>query len=99
MNSWAVRFCTRVRKKTLVTLVKIAMIRGSESSNKVEGLRSAFNRAVDVGRIDSLLLIANFVRDFLCIHPFNDENGRMPRILTTLLLYRAGRAIFYVREV
>ena len=78
MNSLAVRFCTRVRKKTLATLVEIAMIQSSESSNKVEGLRSVFNRAVDAGRIDSLLLIANFVRDFLCIHPFNDENGRMP---------------------
>ena len=68
----------RQKKETLVTLVKIVMIQSSESSNKVEGLRSAFNRAVDAGRIDSLLLIANFVKDFLCIHPFNDENGRMP---------------------
>lgn len=68
----------RQKKETLVTLVKIAMIRGSESSNKVESLRNAFNRAVDADRIDSLLLIANFVKDFLCIHPFNDENGRMP---------------------
>ena len=75
------------------------MIQSSESSNKVEGLRNVFNRAVDADRIDSLLLIANFVKDFLCIHPFNDENGRMPRILTTLLLHGAGMAIFYVREV
>ena len=89
----------RQKKEKLVTLVEIAMIQSAESSNKVEGFHSAFNRAVDAGRIDSLLLIANFVKDFLCIHPFNDENGRMPRILTTLLLYRAGMAIFYVREV
>lgn len=68
----------RQKKEVLVTLVEIAMIQSFESSNKVEGLRNAFNRAVDAGRIDSLLLIANFVKDFLCIHPFNDENGRMP---------------------
>ena len=39
---------------------------------------------------DPLLLIPMFVLDFLCIHPFNDGNGRMSRLLTLLLLYRAG---------
>lgn len=66
----------RQKKEELVTLVEITMIQSTESSNKVEGFRNAFNRAVDAGRIDSLLLIVNFVKDFL-IHPFNDENGRM----------------------
>jgi Fic family protein len=37
-----------------------------------------------------LLLIPMFVLDFLCIHPFNDGNGRMIRLLTWLLFYRAG---------
>jgi Fic family protein len=31
-----------------------------------------------------------FVLDFLCVHPFNDGNGRMSRLLTLLLLYRTG---------
>ncbi|MBR2944112.1 MAG: Fic family protein, partial [Clostridia bacterium] len=31
-----------------------------------------------------------FILDFLCIHPFSDGNGRMSRLLTLLLLYRAG---------
>ncbi len=40
--------------------------------------------------IDPLILIPCFILDFLCIHPFNDGNGRMSRILTLLLLYRSG---------
>ena len=40
--------------------------------------------------LDPLLIIPMFILDFLCIHPFNDGNGRMSRLLTLLLLYRAG---------
>ena len=43
--------------------------------------------------VEPLLVIPVFIHDFLCIHPFNDGNGRMSRLLTTLLLYRCG---FYV---
>ena len=43
--------------------------------------------------LESLIAILLFIHDFLCIHPFNDGNGRMSRLLTTLLLYRNG---FYV---
>ncbi len=39
---------------------------------------------------DSLLIIPMFILDFLCIHPFNDGNGRMSRLLTLLLLYSSG---------
>ncbi len=56
----------------------------------MESLCSTFLAAVDDGEMDSLLLIAMFVLDFLCIHPFNDGNGRMSRLLTLLLLYREG---------
>ena len=31
-----------------------------------------------------------FILDFLCIHPFNDGNERMSRLLILLLLYRSG---------
>ena len=40
-----------------------------------------------------MIAISVFIHDILCIHPFNDGNGRMSRLLTTLLLYRNG---FYV---
>lgn len=49
-----------------------------------------FSRLYDQGLADPLFLIAAYILDFLCIHPFSDGNGRMARLLTTLLLYRAG---------
>ena len=49
----------------------------------------AYDEAVQSGT-DPLLLIPMFILDFLCIHPFNDGNGRMSRLLTLLLLYRSG---------
>lgn len=50
----------------------------------------SYNRVIDTQEIDPLILIPVFIHDFLCIHPFNDGNGRMSRLLTTLLLYRSG---------
>ena len=56
----------------------------------MEELCRAFEEAMATGEIDPLLLIPMFILDFLCIHPFNDGNGRMSRLLTLLLLYRSG---------
>ena len=39
--------------------------------------------------VEPLIAIPVFIHDFLCIHPFNDGNGRISRLLTTLLLYRS----------
>jgi len=50
------------------------------------------NDARELGRIHPLLMIAVFVVVFLEIHPFQDGNGRLSRVLTTLLLLRAGYA-------
>ena len=52
-----------------------------------------YNRVIGNMEVEPLIAIAVFIHDFLCIHPFNDGNGRMSRLLTTLLLYRNG---FYV---
>ncbi len=54
----------------------------------IESLCAEFLNEIDRGEFDPLILIAKFVLDFLCIHPFNDGNGRMSRLLTLLLLYR-----------
>ena len=53
-------------------------------------LHERFRDQWNAGEIDRLLLIAAYVLDFLCIHPFHDGNGRMARLITTLLLYQAG---------
>ncbi len=61
-----------------------------ETPSAMQELCGSFNKAMNLGEIEPLLLIINFIKDFLCIHPFNDGNGRMSRPLTTLLLYRSG---------
>ena len=61
-----------------------------ETPDAVERLCAEYNNAILEGIVDPLILIPNFILDFLCIHPFNDGNGRMSRLLTLLLLYRCG---------
>lgn len=61
-----------------------------ETPPAVQEICDAYNRAMGEGKVDPLILISVFIHDFLCIHPFLDGNGRMSRLLTTLLLYRAG---------
>lgn len=61
-----------------------------ETPMAVDAICEQFNRAIAEGEVDPLILIPVFIHDFLCIHPFSDGNGRMSRLLTTLLLYRCG---------
>ena len=64
-----------------------------KSAENIEELCKAFNDMKNYPEYDPLLLIPMFVLDFLCIHPFDDGNGRLSRLLTLLLLYRAGYMI------
>lgn len=64
-----------------------------ETPDAVDAICESFNRTIDSCVIDPLVLIPIFIGDFLCIHPFNDGNGRMSRLLTTLLLYRCGYVV------
>lgn len=61
-----------------------------ETPLAIEQICLNYNEIVDTEQIDALIMIPIFISDFLCIHPFNDGNGRMSRLLTTLLLYRSG---------
>jgi Fic family protein len=56
----------------------------------IQDLHQRFNRRWDEESFEPLLLIPAYVLDFLCVHPFRDGNGRMARLLTLLLLHRAG---------
>jgi len=59
------------------------------TANAMESLCVSFTESIEKGEYDAILLIPMFILDFLCIHPFNDGNGRMSRLLTLLLFYRA----------
>ena len=61
-----------------------------QTADAMDVLCSRFLEAWEADRIDKLVLIPMFILDFLCIHPFNDGNGRMSRLLTLLLFYKAG---------
>ena len=61
-----------------------------ETSEAMDTLCGTFLDALADPELDSLILIPMFILDFLCIHPFNDGNGRMSRLMTLLLLYQSG---------
>ncbi|MGL4990509.1 MAG: Fic family protein [Sarcina sp.] len=56
----------------------------------MEKLCEEYKKQISKDEVEPLILIAAFILDFLCIHPFNDGNGRMSRLLTMLLLYQNG---------
>ena len=74
-------------------VVRFVPLEPFETPMAVEAICESFNSETDACEVDPLILISAFITDFLCIHPFNDGNGRMSRLLTTLLLYRAGYVV------
>ncbi len=67
-----------------------------ETPEALDKICEEYNRVIGNMEVEPLIAIPVFIHDFLCIHPFNDGNGRMSRLLTTLLLYRNG---FYVENI
>ena len=61
-----------------------------ETAPYMDALCNAFAVAMGTSNVEPLLVIPMFIVDFLCVHPFNDGNGRMSRLLTLLLLYKGG---------
>lgn len=58
-----------------------------QTPEAMRGLHEEFRFAIKEGKHEPLILIALYVLDFLCIHPFLDGNGRMSRLLSVLALY------------
>ena len=61
-----------------------------ETPEAIEKICQSYDEALNSENIEALIIIPMFVLDFLCVHPFNDGNGRISRLLTLLLLYRSG---------
>ena len=72
------------------TVTRFTPVSPFETPMAVDALCEAYEQAQAKEIIDALILIPCFIVDFLCIHPFNDGNGRMSRLLTLLLLYKNG---------
>lgn len=64
-----------------------------ETPEALDKICEEYNRVIENMEVEPLIIIPIFIHDFLCIHPFNEGNGRINRLLTTLLRYRNG---FYV---
>lgn len=74
-------------------IVRFRPLEPFETPEAVDRLCKNYNEVISKGDIDPLVVIPTFIHDFLCIHPFNDGNGRMSRILTSLLLYKSGYVV------
>ena len=70
--------------------IRFMPTKAAETQASMQQLVYAFIDANSDSGINKLLLIPCFILDFLCIHPFSDGNGRMSRLLSLLLLYKAG---------
>lgn len=70
--------------------IRFIPVEAWETPTAIESICTAYNQAIETDGADALLVIPMLILDFLSVHPFNDGNGRMSRLLTLLLLYRAG---------
>lgn len=61
-----------------------------DTPREMEALVAWTRKAIEEESLHPLLIVAVFIVHFLAIHPFQDGNGRLSRVLTTLLLLRAG---------
>lgn len=71
-------------------IVRFKPVHAYATPEAMQRLHERFNTLWQSGEVEPLLLISTYILDFLCIHPFLDGNGRMARLITLLLLYKAG---------
>ena len=70
--------------------VRFVPVSAKETDEAMAQWVMAYREARQDSRINGLLLTACAIVDFLCIHPFRDGNGRVSRLLTSLLLLKEG---------
>lgn len=73
-----------------VEFIRFTPVPPYETEPCINAICEQYRKVIEEQRIDPLLILPVFIHDFLCIHPFNDGNGRMSRLLTLLLLYHSG---------
>lgn len=78
------------RYKDGTTRIRFTPVKASETEQAMNELIYSYMEARDDSEINQLLLIPCVILDFLCIHPFQDGNGRMSRLLSLLLMYKNG---------
>ena len=71
------------------TKVLVTSLSPFETPDAFDKICSEYNQVIGNMEVEPLIAIPVFIHDFLCIHPFNDGNGRLSRLLTPLLLYRS----------
>jgi Fic family protein len=71
-------------------VIRFRPVSASATPEFIKKLCTLYDHAIDQRQVEPLLVIASFVFDFECVHPFRDGNGRIGRLLTLLLLYQAG---------
>ena len=90
----SVQNCINETKPDGTVVTRFTPIAPYDTPDAVERLCTAYEQAIASEKVDSLILIPVFICDFLCIHPFNDGNERMSRLLTLLLLYNTTLQLF-----
>ena len=93
--SYAGKFKTTPNEIDMITetgerIVLFRPLEPYETPGAIDQICESFQKELNQESVDELILIPCFLLDFLCIHPFNDGNGRMSRLLTLLLLNRCG---------
>ena len=74
-------------------IIRFTPIAPYETKEAVAAICDGYAQAAASESVEPLILIPVFIVDFLCIHPFNDGNGRMSRLITLLLLYKHGYGV------
>ena len=87
LSAWALRSAIAGTNTALLAMMLMSALETPEALDKI---CEEYNRVIGNMELEPLIAIPIFIHDFLCIHPFNDGNGRMSRLLTTLLLYQNG---------